>query len=166
MVKFQFGIHLLGLAGRVFSTGLYDISEKVGGRVFPHSSKKQVHKYALEYLKTKKYNKNKPIVLGGHSLGARAIIDIANDLDNRGYEVLLYLMDYVEGNSFWFPTKKVNDGIRCCHWFTKDRRVEKLYFKNGTPIPSVFCKMTHIQLDNDPDVQKQIYNFLEGKRTL
>ena len=153
-------VHFLGLAGKIFSTGLYDVAEKVGGKVFLWTQWKTVGKQIVANNKSGNYTGS--IAITGHSLGARAAIKLANYLTRHGIKVdLLICLDYVY--RLWCNDLRVeNSDIPAYHLRSRDHRAVALYYKPKIRAQEFKYNISHIALDNDKIAQKQIYKLYEN----
>jgi thioesterase domain-containing protein len=147
-------IFIRGLLGRVFSTGMDDLANvKKPSIVIGWSEWKRLAKDIKEMVP-----KERIIRIVGHSLGARAALKLGKDLLKSGYNVeVIVCLDYVEG--FFSPKIIPTKRIKTYHFYTKDRRVEKL----DNAVNKPYLHLSHTELDNDKDVQREILSLLGGK---
>lgn len=158
-------IGIRGLMGNPFSLGVDDIVKKIhdkkGGysNTFGWGEYDTIYKFVVEGVR--KGTLKEPVVIIGHSLGARTAVKLHNNLRSAGIKVLLTVcLDYVMpafpfslSPSTWY---KVKSGT-VYHFTSNDLRVAKL--PGATVIPRY--DLNHIELDNDERVHKEILELVD-----
>ena len=122
-------INILGLGGELFSRGLYDLAKQ---QEAVYDCKTKVIKWPSWKREMNKIMKEvditEPIVITGHSLGARSAVKLSNELTNKGYNViLLVLLDYVFGRT----KLEVEGDVTCYHMMSRDPRVIQIKGANN-----------------------------------
>jgi len=155
-------IFFLGLAGNIFSRGLYDMARDNSGLVFTHNQWKKVAKTLVRDFKQSKITH---VNLCGHSLGARSCLKVAKYLVKNEVPVnKLILLDYVEGNRFWYPQLLIPKSIdydNVIHLRTLDRRVKPLMFwDKSTSARTVIYDIPHADLDDYSSSHQTVKEYL------
>lgn len=149
--------NFLGLVGEVFSRGLYDLSDRLEDEFDCIST---VHNWpewkSIKERTIRNGDKKEPIVIIGHSLGARAAIKLSKALKEAGFNVVTCICyDYVHnliGKNDLVATK----GVPTYHFMSRDIRVRKL--KGAKNIS--YKDLSHIQLDNSPLIRDETVDIL------
>lgn len=159
-------IGIRGLAGKPFSLGVDELVKKIHNKVGGYANTFAWTEFdtIFNFLKNSHHDpKSKihgPIIIVGHSLGARTAVKLFNELKKAGVPVrLLVCLDYVRPAfpfslfpSTWY---KVNNGM-AYHFTSKDLRVAKL--PGAVVVPHY--ELNHIELDDNEEVHKEILELV------
>lgn len=139
-----------GLAGEIFSEGM----ETLCRMAQPGESWKDFNWNTPDSMIVASMRKNEKKALIGHSLGARRVLQMANKnlLDNVRVVICLdYVSSCLGQNDLVAPKN-----IPTYHFRSNDRRTRKL--ENALEIP--VAPLNHIQMDDDQNVLRQIYDLI------
>ncbi len=165
--KDYYHVSLRGLLGVPFSLGLDALqlkTQKLGikGEVFPFTAREQVHKTIVQRYKAGLITG--PVIISGHSLGAVESVRLAKSLILSNVPVAaVFLLDYVWTLSNALARKKnklyMPLGVGySCQYQSRDGRVINCPSVDETVIR---YDLSHIQLDDDADVHKDILEKIE-----
>jgi hypothetical protein len=144
-------IYFLGLAGEVYSTGMYEMQEVTGGTVLSWAERYALQKQIVAAHKAGKL-KSYRFKIVGHSLGGNSANWLANALVAEGMKVVyVATLDATDPQPVDKRIKKADN------FMSRDFRARLVPGSNEIDRRD----LNHIQLDNDLEVQSVITEAIE-----
>lgn len=142
-----------GLGDAMFSEGVEDIATATRGRVYSWWQRSAVERTILAEFRAGRIAR--PIKIAGHSLGGNAANALANNLVAAGVPV-----DYVATLDATAPSP-VDPRVKSAdNFMSRDFRAREVPGARRHSRPD----LSHIQLDNDPEVQRIVIRAIKGQR--
>lgn len=139
-------IFIRGLVGNIYSLGMNKMSDNVNGNNFAFTSGLTIYNKIIEADP----NRVRDYYIAGHSLGANVAINLANKLSKNGYKVK-YLVT-LDPTITIVPNSKIQNVI---NYYTNDIRAKEIPNAKNIHLNT----LSHIQMDDDPEIQKQISDW-------
>ncbi len=141
-----------GLGGAMFSEGVEDIARATRGRVYSWWQRSSVEQSIRAEFAAGRISK--PIKIAGHSLGGNAANTLANNLVAAGVPVA-----YVATLDATAPDPVDRRVKRADNFMSHDFRARDVPGARRYARPD----LSHIQLDNDPEVQRIVIRGIQGR---